>query len=148
MIACIFLMISILSGCGNKDSGEAKNGTTVETTTEAETETTVETQKEPVEIEVVMHASAFSEDMFKALFEGFQKAYPNIKLKTEVGNNVPEQLLPRIVSGDVPDIYNADLPNLYDLVEEGKILNLDEFYKTKAYDEDKTVLESLLPGSE
>ncbi len=152
MLAAAFTIITVLSVCGKKTENEGAAEPTVQPTTAQTAAPTAEPTpiavEEPVEIKLVADASAFSEPMFKALFDGFAKAFPNITLKTEVAQGINDKLAVYVASGDVPDIYYGGLPNLPELRAQGKIMDFNEFFGTKAYDFDGTVKDSLTTGSD
>lgn len=104
-------------------------------------------ESEALELHVAADATALSGPMFEALFSGFEKAFPDVRLTTEVAADMGQILSPRIAAGNAPDAMYGGIQNQAQFMSEGLFMELSEFYESKAYDADMTVAESLISGA-
>ncbi len=102
---------------------------------------------EALELHIAADATALSGPMFDALFSGFERAFPNIRLTTEVAADMGQILSPRIAAGNAPDAMYGGIQNQAQFMEEGMFMELSDFFESKAYNADMTVAESLIGGA-
>lgn len=151
-VLCIILTVTlfftiVLSACKCKDESsnqtDAKKETSQNVTQNEKTK-----EAEPIVLKVAADATALSEGMFTALFEGFQNAFSNVKLETDVAKDMRDKLAPLIASGDAPDIMYSGISGMYELMEKGKMMEFSGFYESKAFDADVSVKKSLISGAD
>ncbi len=63
------------------------------------------------------------------------------------GRDILNKLMPAINEGDPPDVFEAHGDEMYPMKETGMFLSLDDLLKEMDYGGDKTLGESLIPGS-
>jgi len=125
---CVLLVVVLSVGCGKKQpSGGASSG--------------------KIEIEVASFQGGFGLDFFEYAAREYEKTHPNIKVNIWGNPRVWEQLRPRFVRGDVPDLtwpgWDMDT---WALVADGQVLEMDKYLATKAYGSDKTWKETFIPS--
>ncbi len=72
----------------------------------------------------------------QSLVDGFKAKYPNVKVKLQFTaiDSYPTKLQSQASSGDLPDVFAAQGPQLVALTKAHQLYNLDAALKTKAYD--------------
>lgn len=125
-LAVVLMVLVAVSGCAKKKPVE----------------------KGKVEIEVAAFQGGFGLDFFEYAAREYEKLHPNVKIKLWGNPRVWEQLRPRFVSGDVPDLcwpgWGLDI---WALVAEGQVMEMDKYLQTKAYGQDKPWKDTFLRGS-
>ncbi len=126
LVALVIVGIALAAvGCGSKQS--AKGG--------------------KIELEVASFQGGFGLDFFEYAAREYEKTHPNIKIRVWGNPRVWEQLRPRFVRGDVPDLtwpgWDMDT---WALVADGQVMEMDKYLATKAYGSDKTWKETFYPS--
>jgi len=100
----------------------------------------------PVELEVAVFEGGYGLDFFRARAEEFAQK-KGLTLHFWGNPRVWEQLRPRFVQGDVPDLswpgWDMDT---WSLVYEGQVQAMDEYLETPAWDQDKPWKETFMPS--
>ena len=122
LLVCALIIAAIcLSGCGKKQTAE-----------EGKTE-----------IEVAVFQGGFGLDFFEYAAREYEKTHPNVKINLWGNPRVWEQLRPRFVKGDPPDLtWPGWGMDYWGLVAENKVLAMDKYLDTKAYGQDKKWIET------
>lgn len=116
LVSALTIAAMCLSGCAKKQA--AQGGKT--------------------EIEVAVFQGGFGLDFFEYAAREYEKAHPNVKIKVWGNPRVWEQLRPRFVKGDPPDLtWPGWGMDYWGLVAENKVLAMDKYLDTKAYGQDK-----------
>jgi len=116
-LAVLVLTVTIVAGCGNKQSG-GKGGV--------------------IELEVAVFQGGYGLDFFEYAAREYEKTHPNIKIKVWGNPRIWEQLRPRFVAGDVPDLtWPGWGMDYWALVADGKVMEMDKYLATKAYGQNK-----------
>lgn len=115
-ICAAALVISLISGCSKKES----------------------TSDGKIELEVASFQGGFGLDFFEYAAREYEKTHPNVRIKVWGNPRIWEQLRPRFVKGDPPDLcWPGWGMDYWGLVAEGKVLAMDKYLQTKAYGQDK-----------
>ena len=128
LLVCALIIAAIcLSGCGKKQT--AQDGKT--------------------EIEVAVFQGGYGLDFFEYAAREYEKIHPNVRIKVWGNPRIWEQLRPRFVAADPPDLtWPGWGMDYWALVADGKVLEMDKYLDQKAYDQDKkwkdTYIQSLL----
>lgn len=78
----------------------------------------------------------------------YRKKYPQAQVKLTSGQQLQQQLQPRFVQGNPPDLIENVGLDTAALVSKGQLLPLDELLKQPAFDtEGRTLAETLVPGA-
>lgn len=129
LIALIIILAMVAAGCGSKQSKDGK------------------TADGKIELEVASFQGGYGLDFFEYAAKEYEKTHPNIKIKVWGNPRIWEQLRPRFVAGDVPDLtwpgWDMDT---WALVAEGKVLPMDKYLDTKAYDQDMKWKDTFVPS--
>ena len=112
----ILAVLCVLVGCAKKQAVE--EGTIV--------------------LDVASFQGGFQLDFFEYAAREYEKTHPGIKIKVWGNPRVWEQLRPRFIKGNPPDLcWPGWGMDYWGLVAEDKVLPMDEYLQTKAYGQDK-----------
>jgi len=116
-LAILALTATIVASCGNKQSS-SKHGV--------------------IELEVAIFQGGYGLDFFEYAAREYEKMHPNIRIKIWGNPRIWEQLRPRFVAGDVPDLtWPGWGMDYWALVADGKVMEMDKYLATKAYGQNK-----------
>lgn len=111
---CLILAVAVIAGCGSKEDSGGRT-----------------------EIEVAVFQGGFGLEFFQQAAREYEKLHPDVKIKLWGNPRVWEQLRPRFVSGDVPDLtWPGWGMDYWALVADGQVLAMDKYLAEKAYDQD------------
>jgi len=95
-------------------------------------------QKGQIQLEVASFQGGFGLDFFEYAAREYEKTHPNVKINLWGNPRVWEQLRPRFIKGNPPDLaWPGWGMDYWGLVAEGKVLPMDKYLETKAYGQDK-----------
>jgi len=116
LLAVISAITILAAGCAKKESeGEGK-----------------------ILLEVASFQGGFGLDFFEYAAREYEKLHPNVKIKVWGNPRIWEQLRPRFVKGDPPDLtWPGWGMDYWGLVAEGKVMPMDKYLQTKAYGQNK-----------
>jgi len=118
--------VAMLSGCGKKESTE--NG--------------------KIEVEVAIFQGGYGLDFFEYAAREYEKMHPDVKIKIWGNPRIWEQLRPRFVAGDPPDLtWPGWGMDTWALVYEAKAMEMDKYLETKAYGQDKRWKDTFVTGA-
>ncbi|HUX20826.1 MAG TPA: extracellular solute-binding protein [Spirochaetia bacterium] len=86
-------------------------------------------------------------EWWQDVIKEFNSRYPNVTVNLVANPKVHDQIRPRIVAGDPPDVYfnaGAGRITVDQLYNEGLILQLDDFLNGKNWDGSKTLRDTIL----
>jgi len=130
LIVIAILSVLALAGCGNKQA--SKTGMTSDG---------------KIELEVASFQGGYGLDFFEYAAREYEKTHPNVKIKIWGNPRVWEQLRPRFVAGDVPDLcWPGWGMDTWALVAEGKVLPMDKYLETKAYGQNVKWKDTFVPS--
>lgn len=129
LIAIAIMSALTLAGCGNNAS---KTGMTADG---------------KIELEVASFQGGYGLDFFEYAAREYEKIHPNVKIRVWGNPRIWEQLRPRFVAGDVPDLawpgWDMDV---WALVAEGKVLPMDRYLDTQAYGQKMKWKDTFVPS--
>jgi len=103
-------------------------------------------------LDVVIFKGGFGDDYAKNVNSMYSKEFPDAKISYQGIQRLAQQLQPRFVGGNPPDIMdNSGAGNLDTaaLVAQGQLADLDDLFAAPSYDTPgKTVAETLIPQSQ
>lgn len=104
------------------------------------------------EVEGVFFAGGFGDDYIKYAASLQEKLHPGTTVKVQSIQKIQEQLQPRFVAGDPPDVIDnsgANMIKMADLVRDEQLADLAELMEAPALDTPgKKVKDTLFPGSQ
>lgn len=107
---------------------------------------------QPTEVDGVFFAGGFGDDYIKYAATLQEKLHPGTTVKVQSIQKITEQLQPRFVSGNPPDVIDnsgANMIKMADLVNEDQLYDLAELLEAPALDTPgKKFKETLFPGSQ
>ena len=133
------LAVAFAVGCGSNNSGDAPKesgaGTEKAATTLSVPMWTAKDLQSQTSLEVQSFKGGYDIDFFQKCANDYMKANPGVKIKLEGNPRVWEQLQPRMVSGDPPDLmFPGWGMDHWALAEEGQIFDLTEALKSPSAD--------------
>ncbi|TKJ85712.1 ABC transporter substrate-binding protein [Paenibacillus sp. CFBP13512] len=140
--AAALLTVFTLSGCGS--SNDAASGT-------ANTGTTASSGKGLTgDFEVQYFVGGYGDAWWKKVVEEFQTANPDLKIKVSAGPKINDQMKPRWIGGNPPDFVYIDGAglNARQMIEDGQLEDLTEWYKTAKTVDGDLISESLTQAPE
>lgn len=106
----------------------------------------------PTEVDGVFFAGGFGDDYIKYAASLQEKLHPGTTVKVQSIQKITEQLQPRFVAGNPPDVIDnsgANMLPMSDLVRDGQVADLTELLNAPALDTPgKKFSETLFPGSQ
>ena len=115
-ICVLAVVLIVLAGCAKKQAAE----------------------KGKIQLEVASFQGGFQLDFFEYAAREYEKTHPNVKITVWGNPRVWEQLRPRFIKGNPPDLsWPGWGMDYWGLVAEGKVLPMDKYLQTKAYGQDK-----------
>ncbi|MFS0726478.1 extracellular solute-binding protein [Paenibacillus sp. 1P07SE] len=122
-------MLLVLAACGGTNT--PANSGAVNTPPAAEgTETGGgETQGLTGEFEIQYFVGGYGDSWWKEVLEGFQQANPELKITQTAGPNINEQMRPRWIQGDTPDVVYIDGAgsNERQMIDDGQLMDITDF---------------------
>jgi len=104
------------------------------------------------EVDGVFFAGGYGDDYIKYAGSLVEKLHPGTKVKVQSIQKITEQLQPRFVAGNPPDVIDnsgANLIPMSDLVRDGQVLDVTELLNAPSLDTPgKLVKDTLFPGSQ
>lgn len=137
-IPLLLLIGALLAGCGGPKD-ESSN---------SETKTPGDKSAElKGDLDVAAFQGGYGIDFYEAAAKEFEAKHPGLKIKVEGNPRIWEQLRPRFVGGNPPDLtYPGWGMDQWALAEEGQLVDLGAALKTKAAEGDKTWGETFDPN--
>lgn len=118
-VLCALLVLALAAGCGSKKQAGTSGG--------------------KIELEVASFQGGYGLDFFEYAAREYEKLHPDVKIRVWGNPRIWEQLRMRFVSGDVPDLcWPGWGMDVWALVAEGRVMEMDKYLETKAYGQDKT----------
>ncbi len=104
------------------------------------------------EVDGVFFAGGFGDDYIKYAAKLQEKLHPGTTVKVQSIQKITEQLQPRFVAGNPPDVIDnsgANLIPMSDLVRDGQVMDVTELLNSPSLDTPgKLVKDTLFPGSQ
>lgn len=104
------------------------------------------------EVDGVFFAGGFGDDYIKYAATLQEKLHPGTTVKVQSIQKIAEQLQPRFVAGNPPDVIDnsgANMIPMADLVRDGQLTDLSELFEAPALDTPgKKFKDTLFPGSQ
>jgi N-acetylglucosamine transport system substrate-binding protein len=100
------------------------------------------------ELEVLLVPGYLTDDLWDYFFKRFEEDHPKWKITKNLTPNAVDIFQSRAVSGDLPPFNMTQGLSYEEMIDSGLIIPLDGFFKSKAYDSDKTISEIIMDGFE
>ncbi len=128
LILAVALALCLFAGCAKKQSSST-------------------TGSGQIELEVAVFQGGFGLDFFEYAAREYEKEHPNIKIKIWGNPRIWEQLRPRFVAGDPPDLtWPGWGMDTWALVMEGQVMEMDKYLEGKAYSQDVKWKDTFIPS--
>lgn len=133
LCSVIFILLTTVA-CGNNATNTNGNGTNTEkpatTDTNKDPETTSTGLKGDFEIQYFV--GGYGDAWWLEVIEGFQKANPDLKITQSAGPKINEQMQPRWISNDPPDVVYIDGAgsNERQMIVDDQLMDITSFLET------------------
>lgn len=131
----ILLLILSLAACGSKtdnQSGQSSPTPASSNTPSSEPSTNAEKAGLTGEFEIQYFVGGYGDAWWLEVIEAFQKANPELKIKQSAGPKINEQMKPRWIQGNPPDVVYIDGAgsNERQMIDDGQLLDITDFLST------------------
>jgi N-acetylglucosamine transport system substrate-binding protein len=100
----------------------------------------VDKDGDEVELEVALFEGGYGLDIFKEIARELEKAHPEVVVNVWGNPRVMEQLRPRFIAGDPPDVvYIPQQNDALQFMYEGMLYPVNELYESKSFGQNKKV---------
>ncbi|MED5017657.1 extracellular solute-binding protein [Paenibacillus chibensis] len=137
-IALMLVMMS-LAGCGGGTKDQAQTSQEPQPSTQTETEKPKEETKNPQpegpkiagDFEIQYFVGGYGDAWWKEMIGEFQKKYPDLKIKESAGSQINEQMKPRWIQGNPPDVVYIDGAgsNETQMVKDDQLMDITDWVK-------------------
>ncbi|MEX2103926.1 MAG: extracellular solute-binding protein, partial [Bacilli bacterium] len=126
----IFLAVMLIVGCaGNGSDSKVKEGTEGDTEVVSEGDTE---GKISGDFEIQYFVGGYGDAWWKEVIGEFQKKYPDLNIKQSAGPKINDQMKPRWIQGDPPDVVYIDGngSSAPQMVKDKQLMDITEWLKT------------------
>ncbi|MFF2483230.1 extracellular solute-binding protein [Paenibacillus sp. NPDC058071] len=135
LLLCAVLLLAITAACGGGNNGNGNKSTTEPPASTADNGGAKETTEPAApaglkgEFEIQYFVGGYGDAWWKEVIDEFQKANPDLKIKQSAGPEINEQMKPRWIQGNPPDVVYIDGKgsNERQMIDDGQLLDLTEF---------------------
>jgi len=140
----IALLAVMLAACGGKDNTPVKQSSepppASQTNSNEGKVEEVKTTGLTGDFEIQYFVGGYGDAWWKEVLDGFQKANPDLNIKQSAGANINEQMRPRWIQNDPPDVVFIDGAgsNERQMIDDDQLMDITDFLKaSKNVDGDK-----------
>jgi len=102
---------------------------------------------ENIELSIMMFEGGFGSDWVEKSVEEFEEDNPNVSIDLTASPDIDQQLQPRVISGETPDIINPGPSfDIQEFIQNDGVLPLDEYLNTPAYESDENWIDTFDPS--
>lgn len=135
----LMLVAMSLAGCGGGSKEGSQPTPDPQPSTKTETETPKEETKDPQteepkitgDFEIQYFVGGYGDAWWKEMLGEFQKKYPDLKIKESAGSQINEQMKPRWIQGNPPDVVYIDGAgsNETQMVKDDQLMDITDWVK-------------------
>ncbi len=98
------------------------------------------------DFEIQYFVGGYGDAWWKEVIDGFQQANPNLKIKQTAGPKINEQMKPRWIQGDPPDVIYIDGAgaNERQMIDDGQLLDITDFLKDAVNPDGEKLLDIII----
>ncbi|BBI35408.1 ABC transporter substrate-binding protein [Cohnella abietis] len=143
--ASLLIMSTALAGCG----GSKNNGAT-ETGKPSETAASPDSDSGPNiagDFEVQYCVGGYGDAWQKSIIAQFKEKYPDVNIKESAGPKINDQMKPRWIQGDPPDLVFIDCAGGLDVlqaIKDNQLMDLTEWFSTATNADGESIKASLI----
>nr|WP_308628239.1 sugar ABC transporter substrate-binding protein [uncultured Eisenbergiella sp.] len=148
VISGMAMLMSLVAGCGTEKTTGPATETAEKTQVDAQTEEAGTAAPEDLSADIRFSwwgGDSRHEATLSAL-EEFKKMYPDIRVSTEYQgyDGYHDKMFTQLAGGTAPDLFQYNPENMPEVVEEGKLLALDEYVESGLLNLDSVAEASLV----
>lgn len=142
-------MLAMITGCGDKSATATSTPSATTAATKAPVASATPAPATPAapaglkgELEIQYFVGGYGDKWWKAIISEFEAANPGLKVKQTAGSQINDQMKPRWIKGDPPDVVYIDGAgsNEAQMVADDQLLEISDWIKeAKNVDGDKIV---------
>lgn len=149
----LLLILLSLSACGgNNENSPTPTAKPAETTKAEETAKAEETPKPAEEpkvtgdLEIQYFVGGYGDAWWKEVIGEFKAKYPDVKIKESAGSQINEQMKPRWIQGNPPDVVYIDGAgsNETQMVQDDQLMDITEWVKTAKNVDGENLIDPLI----
>ncbi len=135
ILGIVFLLIFVLAACSDKtDNKPAPSKPAASNSEQPANSDNGAGEKTGLtgEFEIQYFVGGYGDAWWIEVLDGFQKANPDLKIKQSAGPKINDQMKPRWIQGDPPDLVYIDGAgsNERQMIDDGQLLDITDFLKT------------------
>ncbi|MCR8643699.1 extracellular solute-binding protein [Paenibacillus sp. N1-5-1-14] len=136
--AVIASLLAVSVGCGSKEAATSPSPSAAATPTPASTAAATpaatpagSTDTLKGDFEIQYFVGGYGDAWWKKMVEEFGKLHPNLKIKQSAGPKINDQMQPRWIQGDPPDVVYIDGAgsNEAQMVKDDQLLDITDWFK-------------------
>jgi len=146
-LLCAALPALSLLGCGQAaDPAATAPSPEAEATTQTEAKAEGAASAVSGDLEIQYFVGGYGDAWWKEMIAEFTKAYPEVNVKESAGSKINEQMRPRWIQGNPPDLVYIDGAgaNERQMVEDGQLMDLTEWLKTAKNVDGEPILDHVI----
>ncbi|GGD53328.1 carbohydrate ABC transporter, N-acetylglucosamine/diacetylchitobiose-binding protein [Paenibacillus nasutitermitis] len=150
-LAALLMLMIVLAGCGgsNDPGGSNKPSEPASEPAPSDSQSNTNTDSGPKiagELEIQYCVGGYGDAWQKSTIAQFKEKYPDVTIKESAGPKINDQMKPRWIQGDPPDLVFIDCAGGLDVptaIKDGQLMDITEWFKT-AENVDGELISSLL----
>ncbi|WP_053375137.1 extracellular solute-binding protein [Paenibacillus sp. FJAT-27812] len=147
----LFLVLLALSGCSGNDKNNTPATATEKPTDAPKVEETAKPAEEPKisgDFEIQYFVGGYGDAWWKEVIGEFQQKYPDLKIKESAGSQINEQMKPRWIQGNPPDVVYIDGAgsNETQMVQDDQLMEITDWVKQANNVDGENLVSNLIAG--
>lgn len=152
-VMALMLVAFSLAGCAkNEEANNVANNEPVDVAEPAEEvkadEPVAAENKISGDFEIQYFVGGYGDAWWKEVISGFQEKYPDLKIKESAGSQINEQMKPRWIQGNPPDVVYIDGAgsNEAQMVKDDQLMDITDWVKSAKNVDGKDLVPQLIAG--
>ncbi|MDQ0087849.1 N-acetylglucosamine transport system substrate-binding protein [Paenibacillus anaericanus] len=149
IIFIAMMLIFTLAGCGSKNTNEVVSAVSPDPTTSTEVPVATDAGLKG-DFEIQYFVGGYGDTWWKETIEEFQKANPELSIKQSAGAVINDQMKPRWIQGDPPDIVYIDGAgsNPRQMIEDDQLMDITDWIKDAKNVDGEKILDIMISQPE
>ncbi|MFX3635787.1 MAG: ABC transporter substrate-binding protein [Candidatus Pristimantibacillus sp.] len=139
LLVCSIMLLVFTMACGGNNGGNKTANATKEPAPTTEATKAPEESATPAapagltgDFEIQYFVGGYGDAWWKEVIDGFQKANPDLKIKQSAGPKINDQMKPRWIQGDPPDVIYIDGAGANEriMIDDDQLMDITDFLAT------------------
>lgn len=102
---------------------------------------------EKVKLEVAVFEGGFGSEWVKEVAKEYMELNENVEIDIQASPDIHQQLQPKFLSGDVPDLMNPGPSfDIMGVIDNGDVISMNKYMETNAYDSEEKWIDTFEPS--